>query len=60
MATDGGVIFSTKRNFAIFLPNLAILSRYYALFDKLFTRGGVPNLTNKRYESMMSVVMRVR
>ena len=47
------------KNFAIFWPILAILSRIYELFDILFMGGGVQKLTNKRYETMMSVVMRV-
>ena len=48
----GGVLFSTENaKFAIFRPILAILSRIYALFDVLFTGGGVPKLTNIRYDS---------
>ena len=66
VATGGGVLFQTgvlfsteTRNFAIFWPILAILSQIYAQFSVLFTGGGVSKLTNIRYESMMSVVMRV-
>ena len=63
VANGGGVLFQTGVLFstdnAKFCHILAILSRIYAQFSVLFTGGGVSKLTNIRYESMMSVVMRV-